>query len=323
MTRKDFPSIVFIGAHIEALRPFQHLIDLGADVLGLVTLAPKSLARMSGGVDLRGPANAAGIPVQEAASVNTPESLAWIQSLNPNLLLVVGWTQLLKPELLSVPQIAALGFHASLLPKYRGRAPINWAIINGETETGNTLMVLESGADEGDIVSQRRIPITEDDDCATLYHKVSLTECDMLDEVLPLISKGCMPRIKQDSRQSTVMPKRRPKDGIIDWSWSSRHLYNWIRALTHPYPGAFTHLLGQKISIWKASLEVPIRPLTMPVGSVQRSCDGYPLVVTGDGLLKLLRVSCEDQAPVSGVEAAQTFLTPPVTFENPFTTVPG
>jgi len=315
--QRDFPRIVFVGAHVEARLPLQHLISLRENVVGLLTLEPKSLARMSGGVELGKIATAAGIPLSVVANINTAEALAWIQSCSPDLLLVVGWTQLLKPELLNVPRVAALGFHASLLPKYRGRAPVNWAIIHGEKETGNTLMVLDAAADEGDIVSQRRIPITEEDDCASVYHKVSLTECEMLDEVLPLIREGRMPRVKQDSVRSSLMPKRKPEDGVIDWGWPSQRLYNWIRALTHPYPGAFTYLTGQKISIWKASLEgASARPLAMRVGSVQRSSDGYPLVATGDGFLKLLCVSREDQPPISGMDAVHLFLEPPVTFES-------
>src|SRR5262249_57101664 len=126
---------------------------------------------------------------------------------------------------------------------------VNWAMINGETETGNTLMVLDAGADQGDIVCQRKIPITFDDDCSTIYEKVSQTECEMLDEVLPLIRQGHLPRAKQDSAAATVMPKRRPEDGLINWTCASRRLYDLVRALTHPHPGPVSFLRGNELMI--------------------------------------------------------------------------
>jgi methionyl-tRNA formyltransferase len=308
--RNNDLRILFIGAHIEAKAPFERLITTGENLVGLLTLDDESLAGMSGGADLASPAEAAGIPVWKGAKVNAPDSTGWIRSMSPDILLVVGWTQLLGPELLKVPRIACLGFHASLLPKYRGRAPVNWAIINGEKQTGNTMIVLEPGADEGDIVAQRVIDIAEDDDCGTIYQKVSLTECDMFAEVLPLIREGRMPRRKQNSLEATVMPRRRPEDGLVDWNWSSRRLYNWVRALTNPYPGAFFCSAGKRITIWKAGLDVSRMPSAEAVGSVRLDSDGYPIVVTGDGCVKLLLVQREGEPAISGPEAALTFLRP-------------
>ncbi|MGO9589680.1 MAG: methionyl-tRNA formyltransferase [Candidatus Acidiferrales bacterium] len=303
--------ILFIGAHIEAKAPFEQLITTGKNLVGLFTLDDESLAGISGGADLASLAAAARIPVRKGAKVNAPDSLGWIRSLNPDILLVVGWTQLLRQEVLKVPRIACLGFHASLLPKYRGRAPVNWAIINGEKQTGNTMIALEPGADEGDIVAQRVIDIAEDDDCRTIYQKVSLTECDMLAEMLPLIREGRMPRRKQNSLEATVMPRRRPEDGLVDWNWPSRRLYNWVRALTKPYPGAFFCSGSTKITIWKASLDVLRMSSAEAIGSVQKDSDGYPIVVTGDGCVKLLLVQREGEPAVSGAEAALTFLRQP------------
>jgi methionyl-tRNA formyltransferase len=310
----DSPRILFVGAHIEALRPFEHLIACSQSIVGLFTLEPESLSKMSGGVDLAQLACAARIPVMKGRNVNDPEAIEWIRGKAPDVLLVVGWTQLVKSQLLAVPKIAALGFHASLLPKYRGRAPVNWAILNGESETGNTMIVLEPGADEGDIVSQRRIPITFEDDCSTIYQKVSVTECEMLGEVLPLVQQGRMPRRKQNHSQATVMPKRRPEDGLIDWNWTSRRLYDWVRGLTQPYPGAFTHLSGQKVTIWKAAIVDGASP--NPPGSVDFDANGWPLVATQDGFLKLLNLECEGHPPCTGLEATQSFLQPPTSFQS-------
>jgi methionyl-tRNA formyltransferase len=316
MSKNDL-RILFVGAHMEARAPLDHLIATGENVVGLFTLDNETLRGMSGGSDLTRSAEAAGIPVSKGARVNASGCVSWIRSMEPDVLLVIGWTQLLREELLMVPRIASLGFHASLLPKYRGRAPVNWAIINGEKQTGNTMIVLEPGADEGDIVAQRPIEIAEEDDCATIYEKVSLTACDMLAEVLPLIRKGSMPRRQQNSLEATVMPRRRPEDGLIDWSWSSRRLYNWIRALTSPYPGAFSFSGGDKITVWKAKPEVSKMPSRESVGSIQLDADGYPLVATRDGHAKLLLVQREGGPAVSGADAGRTFLKPPVILGRP------
>ena len=312
------PSIVFVGVHFEALAPLRYLFDLRARVLGLVTLAPEATAGVSGAVDLAPDATSAGVPVLFVRKVNEPSCVEWIRALAPDLLLVIGWTQLLREELLSIPKIACLGFHASLLPRYRGRAPINWALINGERETGNTMMVLEPGADEGDIVAPRRIPITDEDDCRTLYEKVGESEVDMLAEVLARIRQGMLPRRKQDSTVATVMPKRRPEDGAIDWSLPAGRLFNWVRALTHPYPGAFCRLGNRRLWVWKVERCAGPRATELRVspGSVAQDGKGWPLAATGDGWLRLLRVQLEGEREMSGAEAAAAFLTPGTILET-------
>ncbi len=303
------PTIVFVGAHMESRAPFKHLIEHGYNLSGLVTLDHDSLQKIAGGVDLNSAAQEAGIPVLLVKNVNQPNAIAWISAKTPDVLLVVGWTQLLNAELLRVPKFTCLGFHASLLPKYRGRAPVNWAIINGETVTGNTMIVLEPEADTGDIVAQRTIQITDEDNCRTIYQKVGETEIEMLEEVLPLIEKGTLPRRKQDDREATVMPKRRPEDGRIDWRRSTREVYNWIRALTEPYPGAFSVLDGQNVWIWVARAD---RALTsrnnFKPGDVTQNAEGWPLVATGDGWIRVIEAQREGGSKLSGRAAAETFL---------------
>jgi methionyl-tRNA formyltransferase len=294
---------------MEAYGPFQHLIEQRENITGLVTLEGSRRSSMSGGVDLSPLAQQAQIPVLEVRNVNDTDSVRWIQSMTPDVLLVIGWTQLLKTELLRTPKIACLGFHASLLPKYRGRAPVNWAIIHGETETGNTMITLEPEADTGDIVAQRKIAISDEDDCRTVYEKVGQTEIEMLDEVLPLIRRGFLPRQKQDDTKSSVMPKRRPEDGIIDWSRSTREVFNWVRALTEPYPGAFSLLDGMKVWIWTARpVENALEFKMAEPGTVIHDRQGWPLVATGDGWIRVLSAQREGESKVSGQMAAAEFL---------------
>lgn len=302
------PRIVFVGAHMEAQAPLEWLVESGENLVGLVTLTAEARRAVSGAVDLEPIARRAGVDVLACRSANDAEAVAWIAARGCDVLLVVGWTQLIQPPLLAVPKLAALGFHASLLPKYRGRAPINWAIINGDRETGNTMIVLEPNADEGDIVAQRRFPIEPEDTCRTLYEKVAQSEVEMLAEVLPLIRAGRLPRHKQDPALATVLPKRRPEDGWIDWSRPAARLYDWVRALTHPYPGAFSYLERGpavfKVWIWSAQLApaVPSLPSAAP-GTVFRDQENWPVVATGDGWLRLLAVQREGEPEISGQSA--------------------
>jgi len=306
---QDYPRIVFVGVHQEARAPFEFLLAAGENVVGLVTLAPEEAARFSATTDLATIARDANIPTLEVKTLKDEGAVEFVRKLRPDILLAIGWMQLLTDRVLRIPKIACLGFHASLLPKYRGRAPINWVLINGETKTGNTLMVLAPGADEGDIVAQREIAITFEDDCCTLYEKVSQTEVDMLAEVLPQIRLGRLPRIRQDSGSATVMPRRRPEDGLIDWSRDARRLYDWVRALTHPYPGAFTWLNGRKMFVWTALPKPPHNPpADVAVGTVIHGDNGYPEVKTGDGWLELRRVQLEGEPELDGVDAAKSFL---------------
>lgn len=295
-------GIVFVGCVTEGFRSLEHLLRRRERVLCIFTLRDDLAAKTSGAMRFDEVAERHGIPLVKVRNINDPEPVERIRALAPDLVLVIGWTQLVKAEILRIPRHGCIGFHASLLPQYRGRAPINWALINGESRTGNTMMLLEEGVDDGDILAQREIPIGFEDTCATLYEKVAETEFDMLDEVLPSIRAGRMPRRKQDPSRVSVMPKRRPEDGLIDWGRPARRLYDWVRALTHPYPGAFTHLGGHKVFVWKATLaeagEVALRPGELAL------VDGALVVGTGEGLLRLERLQAEGEAETSGADFA-------------------
>jgi methionyl-tRNA formyltransferase len=146
------------------------------------------------------------------------------------------------------------GIHASLLPKYRGGAPLVWAIINGEKTTGVSLFYFDQGVDTGDVIAQKKIEISDTDDIRTVYEKATLAAVDVLRESLPLIREGQAPRIPQDHANATIFPQRKPEDGLIDWTRTPDEIRNFIRAQTRPYPGAFTVLEGKKVTIWDADI---------------------------------------------------------------------
>ncbi|MFD1534105.1 methionyl-tRNA formyltransferase [Pseudonocardia aurantiaca] len=300
MTTTSLPRILFVGAVEEGRRCLEALLKQGEQFAGFVTLDAALASVTSGWVPFDDLAAAHGVPLITVRNLNTPENVARIGELQPDLILVVGWTRLLGTELLRMPPLGAVGFHASLLPHYRGRAPVNWALINGERETGNTMFFLDEGVDTGDVIDQRRIAILDEDDCASLYRKVADSAVDMLLEHLPRLKAGTAPRAAQDEGQATVMPRRRPEDGLIDWSRDTRSLFNWVRALTHPYPGAFTFHNGRRLSVWRAAEAAP-DPVTGAVpGRVFVGDDEQVHVATGNGLLRLDRLQWEDEEEQPG-----------------------
>lgn len=301
--------IAFIGCVAEGRRSLETLLHMGEKPVTVFTLRKDLAAAVSGAVRWDDLTAAHRIPLLEVGTMNEPEAVAALRSVAPDLVVCVGWTQLLKRAVLEVPRLGCLGFHASLLPRYRGRAPVNWAIINGETETGNTLMVLDEGVDTGDIVAQRRFAIDDLDTCATVYDKVADSADEMLREVVPLIRAGRMPRVPQDHAAATVMPRRRPEDGRIDWRRTTRQTYDWVRALTHPYPGAFTTLAGRRVFLWKATAWRPgpggPRTAAARPGLWRRATDPPMLLAgTADGELRIDRVQAEGEPETDGASFA-------------------
>ena len=297
--RLDQPRVLFVGAVQEGRRCLDALIARSERFAGIVTLEDALARSTSGAVPFDDVARQQGIPLIKVANLNAPGSIAKVRELAPDLILVIGWTRLLGPELLSMPRLGCVGFHASLLPAYRGRAPVNWAIINGETETGNTMFYLDEGVDTGDIIAQRRIPITKQDTCATLYEKVSDAAIEMLAENFELLKQGRAPRWRQDHEKATVMKKRRPEDGLIDWTRTSGQLHDWVRALTHPYPGAFTGFDDRRLFIWRAD-DAGGESAGADPGVVMEVSGDTAFVATGRGRLAVTRAQWEGSPEMAG-----------------------
>jgi methionyl-tRNA formyltransferase len=295
-TARAHPRILFVGTVLEGRRCLEALIEAGERPVAIVTLDAALAPLTSGWVPFDDIAASLGVPLLAVRDLNTEENVELVTALRPDLILVIGWTRLLGQAVLRLPPLGAVGFHASLLPKYRGRAPINWAIINGERETGNTMFFLEEGVDRGDIIDQHRIPIEDDDDCATLYEKVAVAAIEMLLAHLPALKAGRAPRSPQDELTATVMPRRRPEDGRIEWGRDARSLFNWVRALTHPYPGAFTHYDGRRLFIWRAMEGNP--STDAPPGRLVEGADGSMHVATGSGTLRLTSVQWAEEVEV-------------------------
>lgn len=225
--------------------------------------------------------------------INDPRVLEDVRALDLDLIIVISWSQLLSTEVLSVPRYGCLGTHLSPLPKGRGRAPLNWAIIKGERRWANTLQLLAPGADEGPIVAQRWFSIAARDTAETAYLKATELGVDMVLDAVNSAERGELVGTPQADGDASVFPRRRPDDGVIDWTRSAEEVFNWIRALGKPYPGAFTQFGGRRLYIWTASLwdaaggGVP--------GEVRWVLPGRGVVVQcGDGTVLIERIEHQD-----------------------------
>ena len=210
----------------------------------------------------------------------------FLNRCRPDLVLVLGWYYMIPKKARKMPKFGTLGIHASLLPKYRGGAPIPWAIINGETKTGVTLFSIEDGVDNGDIVAQESFSIEEYDDCRTVYNKATKASLEILREYLPKITGEKVRYTKQREDEASYFPQRSPEDGEIDWSDSTKSIYNFVRAQTRPYPGAFSFIGGRKVMIWSVRKASKLVTRRMPPGRVLK-IEGQPAVSTQDGYLLL------------------------------------
>ncbi|OPY91875.1 MAG: Bifunctional polymyxin resistance protein ArnA [Syntrophaceae bacterium PtaU1.Bin231] len=234
----------------------------------------------------------AGIDVFCPVDVNIPAEVGRIAALRPEAIFSFYYRRMFGREILNLTPGRAFNLHGSLLPAYRGRAPVNWVLVNGEERTGVTLHLMTEKPDAGGIVGQRAVAISETDTARTLYGKLCREAGVLLDEVLPLIREGRETVMPQDLSQGSYFGGRKPEDGRIDWRWPSRRIYNLIRAVTDPYPGAFAFFAdGRKIFVWWAT---PASAAGQNAGPGEIRLDGAEVAVgTGDGLLRLQDVEVD------------------------------
>ncbi len=304
--RQGTLRIGWIGFHAEGVPALEALVAQGVPIEAVFTLRPAQAAKRSAVADYASLCRRLHLPLYEVAEINAAETVALLRSLSLDVLFVLGWSQILRPDTLATARIGVIGAHASLLPNNRGSAPINWALIGGESQGGNTLIWLADGVDAGDIIDQTAFPITAYDTCATLYDHVAASNRDMILRLLPKLLAGERPGRPQPPSAAPVLPRRRPADGKIDWTWGSTALYNFMRALTKPYPGAFSWLDGRRWRIWQAALmpgaAAPAGQPGQVLGPVVSPADGAcgQLVACGTGTLLLLELEADNGEIISG-----------------------
>jgi methionyl-tRNA formyltransferase len=263
------------------------LLALGADVAAVVTHRddPHEEIWFRSVADR---ARAARIPVLAPDDVNAPAVVERLAALAPDFLFSFYFRQILKRPLLAVPARGALNLHGSLLPRYRGRCPVNWVLVHGETETGVTLHYMEPTPDAGDVVAQRRVTIADDDTARTLNAKLCDAARDLLRDTFPALVAGTALRVPQDHARATTLGGRRPADGRLDWARPARELFNLVRAVTHPYPGAFASWAGTTLFVWQAKRRDETA-MDQPGRVAAITADGI-VVATGRGGLLLEQV---------------------------------
>ncbi|HET9122507.1 MAG TPA: formyltransferase, partial [Acidiferrobacteraceae bacterium] len=235
----ETPSVVLFGYHEVGSACLQLLIARKVPVVELFTHAddPQEAIWFQTPAAL---AQAHGIPVFTPENPNTPEWRERLRALRPQLLLSCYYRRMLGAELLGLCPLGAFNMHGSLLPKYRGRSPVNWAILKGEAETGATLHVMTARPDAGAIVDQERVVIGPEDTARDVFARVSAAARSVLARTLDALLEGKPPLRSQDESQASYYGGRSPEDGRIDWRLPAAQIFNLIRAVTHPYPGAFT-----------------------------------------------------------------------------------
>ena len=295
-------KVVVFGYHDVGCACLRALIEGGAEVVLVVTHEDDPDENIWFG-SVEAIARAAGIAVIKPADANAAGVVDRIQALGPDVFVSCYFRQILGSGLLAIPALGAFNMHGSLLPKFRGRAPVNWVLVKGETETGVTLHIMAEKPDRGDIVGQRRVPIDDEDTALTLHRKCAAAAGGLMRELWPLIEAGTAPRIPQDPSMASYFGRRRPEDGRLDWSRPARECRNLVRAVTHPYPGAFTTASGNKLFVWKAAASAaptaPAEPGTVVAVEKGR---GFR-VATGDGTLLAERVQIEGAEEMQGDEA--------------------
>ncbi|WP_020401545.1 methionyl-tRNA formyltransferase [Gracilimonas tropica] len=247
-------KILFVSFHREGVETLKFLKkNDNVELVGCLSLTVSSSMNKSGTYNYKNLCEELSVKYFECNHINDQVTKALIKDLEPDVLMVIGWGQILDQEVLDIPKIGTIGAHASLLPKYRGSAPINWALINGIDKTGNTLMWLDKGIDSGKIIDQKTFEINNYDSCETLYLKVAKSNKEMVESKLAEIQKNGRIGQEQEHDDSDLLPRRRPDDGKINFNTNPEVLYNFIRALTKPYPGAYFVFDNQKFVVWKAS----------------------------------------------------------------------
>jgi methionyl-tRNA formyltransferase len=232
-----------------------------------------------------------GIPALRSTDPNAAEIVAQIADCRPDFLFSFYFRSMLKAPLLALARHGALNMHGSLLPKYRGRAPVNWAIIHGETETGATLHYMTEKPDSGDIVAQTAVPILPDDTAKEVLDKVTVAAELTLDGVLPALVAGAAPRRPQDLSRGGYFGGRKPEDGVVDWSKSAVEIHNLVRAVAPPYPGARTSLRGRPARILRTRvLDAMAPPAKTPSLTVE---DNRIVAHFASGTLLILALEIE------------------------------
>jgi methionyl-tRNA formyltransferase len=302
----NFPRLVFMGTPDFAVPVLKKLLKNQEQVVAVFTQPdrPKGRGRRPAQSPVKETALARGLPIVQPNSLKDPAVGESLSALLPDLLVVVAYGRILPQNILDIPAWGSINVHASLLPKFRGAAPIQWAILSGEQETGITTMRLDAGLDTGDVLLQERVPISTLDTAQTLHDRLADLGADLLVRTLRALRAGTLHSEPQDSGAATYAPPLKKSQGRIDWRLPARELDCLVRGLT-PWPRAFTLLHGKRLILHRVQpLEVglPGEP-----GTILSLKDDAIQVLTGQGALALMEVQLEGHRRLTGGDFLKGF----------------
>ena len=293
--------IIFMGTPDFAVGTLEALVNAGHEVVLAVTQPDKPQGRKQILIapPVKQTAEKLGIPVYQPKRVREPEALALLRGYEPELIVVAAFGQILPKELLDMPQYGCINVHASLLPKYRGAAPIQWAILNGDAVTGVTIMRMDVGLDTGDMIAKAEVAITPQDTGGSLFDRLAETGAKLCVETIPSIVDGTAVYTPQDEQAATKVGQISKKDGLIDFTRSAAAIECQIRGL-NPWPSAYTSLAGKTLKIWSAQVsdrQTEAQPGTVVL--VEKDRFG---VQTGEGVLICTEVQLEGKKRMSAAD---------------------
>ena len=309
--------LIFMGTPEFAVPVLQRLVDGGHQICAVFTQPDKPSGR---GNKLQAPqvkllAQRLQVPVHQPARIKTNEVRQIFEAIGPDACIVTAYGKILPEWLLSIPRLGCINVHSSLLPKYRGAAPINWAIANGETRTGVTIMQMNPGMDTGPMFACRAIDIEPEETAVELSGRISLIGAALLSETLSLIERAEIHPIEQDDSQASYAPMLKREDGLLDWSMPAKRISDRVRGF-QPWPGSYTAFRGARLIIWRAAPVVVDPPI--PPGSLEPGQTGSPeagqivgldktgivIACAADSFLKIDEVQLEGKKRVSARDFA-------------------
>ena len=293
--------LLFLGTPAFAVPTLEQVVGAGHEVALVVTQPdrPRGRGQHMAASPVKEAAIRFGLPVYQPERVRRPEAVETLRALAPDAMVVVGYGQIIPQNVIDIPRLGILNVHASLLPKYRGAGPIQWAIIKGESVTGVTTMRIDAGLDTGDMLLKAETPIDPEENAIELGKRLAVMGAELLVRTLDGLAAGAITPEKQDSALATYAPLLKKEDGAIEWSRSAAEIHNQVRGL-QPWPGAFTRFRGQALHIWGSRVAGSL-PSEQP-GTVIRT---KPLVVAcGTGALELVEVQMEGRKRVAAADFA-------------------
>lgn len=284
-------KVIYMGTPDFAVGPLEAIIEAGHEVTAVVTQPdkPRGRGKEMAASPVKECAQKHGIPVLTPVKIKAAEAVAQLREYPADIFVVAAFGQILSEEILQMPKYGCVNIHASLLPKYRGAAPIQWSIIDGETETGVTIMQMDRGLDTGDILFQQKVPIASEDTGESLFDKLAKAGSALITEALVKIEKGDVHPVRQDDAKSCYAKMLTKAAGKIDWSKSAAEIERLVRGL-NSWPSAYTEYKGKQLKIWKAKV---MPAMEGAPGTIAKVTKDQVIVCTGDGALALEEIQLE------------------------------